>query len=365
MVSNTKSKLSPMLFLIVMLSIVLAIGVEGYWDIEELGISYKEDQVDLEFKYTQMHHDLLEYQFSSIESVLEVKYKQSYIGTQHVAKALGKDIKATYQGREEELIYDLEHVGLDTDFVALMGKYIKGLYFDNIESDANDMFALIIDPVAEDSEISSDFSLNCSAFGRGRSIDEEVTMHVADGDPILAREAMMRIATGNIPNFDANIFDHPIIFQFAGNSKKGGWKHKFVEYDMDEFREAFYELDGDWETLFIGYEFITPVYLYPQEDLVGRVRIANGTRQESKVVAINGVFSFYEVLMNIPKEVEKQAIFAERISQLETVYNSTTLQLERTYNSDVRFRGISLILLMLLVGTLFIIATHRRGAKGE
>lgn len=216
---------------------------------------------------------------------------------------------------------------------------LEGRYFNNIYSDNTDPF------VVRGTNIETDNSTNCAAYGSSRSFEDEYTMHA---NPQLAVEAFNRIRGADLENMNTAAIDRPIFFQFISHPKgvdlqtgfskmtgreipedhKGKLAQELTSYDINGLEDYFMRT-GSWEETFYSFEFITPSYIFNKEDLAGRPFVENGRRTPYKRLSINVVFNFKTVIDHNPilkrdlerfewrrEEVLKQYIQDERLVYL-------------------------------------------------
>lgn len=352
--------------ILAILFVVLAFAfiLKASWDIDRL-----------DSHYARLDEDLLIYKWNTVESVFDGNYKQLYEMAMSTAATVTRDTSDDYKGDLKRLEFDLLDIpnGNFSPIVESITKHTVGTFYGETDGDANDMFSVVLgfDPM-----VVADGSINCSAFGRTRTFEEEFSMH-ANKD--LARIAFGRIESGDIPNFSSNVFNRPIFFQFTPNYLVEGdvdlshiedeelrieeFKrlaalvppaYPITSYDMRGLRQAFLEADGDFDRVFRVFEFIAPAYINPTADLAGVPRVEMGIKQDAKVIAINAVFNLVDVMNTLPKERVKLAMF-----------DSERKHLSIQYDMEERYILGTTMLIILLAFVVLGVAVKMAFKKGE
>jgi hypothetical protein len=320
--------------------VVLVLGVLSFkimWDIETLKIA-KDNSVE------QMIHT----KWNRVESYLDEIQGENYLCSEELSKGIIKDL-IVYSN--DELENGLMTLGLsNTNIIQkAVGNHIKGVYFRNIESDANDPFAMVIGKEGEkDSFIFSDFSENCAINSMTRSIEDEYKMH---SNKELAKVAFKSLIT---LKYGRPIQD-TIFFQFE--DKKGA---KLTSNDFNGIKQSFFDNKGDLYLTFNSLEFLAPYYIYRDRDITGKSRIEGRVRTDARILAIVSVCSPYEVILH-----DKEIYF--ELSQ----YDNSIENINTVYYGQERFlliTGILVLLLQLISFVAFWIvieSTNKRGMDGE
>ncbi len=357
---------------------ILTLLLKGHWDLDSL-----------ETSYAKFKGNIIEYQWYQIESVFEGKYRQAFDNSTILANDISTGINTYYSHYHysqmlsetdytpsageysltnvdfsEKIREDLENLDVDNHpIINIISGVLKDQFFDGIVNDANDPFVTIL---GDTPLIVADTSLNCSAVGRTRTFEEEYPMH---SNLELAKTAFTRIQVMDTPDWKNNIFENPIFFQFVDHPKGTLVKEEYPEdsvyyefngkmayeldyYDLNGLRDAFLKTEGNWKEIFATFEFIAPAYIYDFEDLSGVPRVNDrGMKQDSKIIAVNTVFNFKDVLNNMPREREKLITYEKDLDNL-----------KEWYVKEQRF--ILSVSLLALILALMVLATTVRLTSG-
>ena len=214
------------------------------------------------------------------------------------ARALANEIKTqileAYEHNRRNLEADLKNLDQPNHpIVNIFSKVIPGRYLNGFQSDSDDPF------VATRKGIASDFSIDCSAEGRTRSFDKEISLHFAKD---LAAAAIKKILAE-----DGGL----IGWQFTQPAKPD-WTVK--SFDETELHRLFlrFGLDG-----LSSLEFLEPAYINERDDLLGQPLVdARGIRYDNdQLIVVQG--------FNIKKQLEHSleggatlTFFSERIEKV-------------------------------------------------
>ncbi len=352
MAEKLRLKNSNILFIGVVVAILLlGIASKIYWDVDLVKSNHT---VDVE--------DIYRLREGIIQTVLENKYKQLFVQTQGMVDIIVDDIRYEYKDRSDDLERDLKHIGLigytQSDLQRVFERHLSSnsTYFDGIINDSNDMFAARIGKTVEDLVIFSDFSGNCSKEGGIRGLEAELSMHF---NPSLGYEAFYKINHGIMPDYKNNIFDDYIVFEFPENKKWDGMTVEFndngegvktpvfIDYSPKEFSLALRAVDGDYQKVYESLEFLAPIYILPDEDLLGVARVKNGIKQDASILVVVGVFNFGDVLNNLP-DVREELAYIDGIER----------RIDSDYEHNLRYLLSSVGFFLLLIVVVLIMMTH-------
>lgn len=326
--------------------ILFALATKIYWDTESS-----------DSRYSDRIENIRTLRADMVLSILEVKYKELFVSTQSLANEVVRDIREKYTGRYVDLADDITHLGkagyIQSDLQKIFEYHLKSpeSYFNGIPGSANDKFALKIGRVLADLLIFTDFSINCSADGGARLFEVEYEKQY---NKKLAIRSFTMINNGDVPNYNSNVFDKYNMFEFEANTVWDSTieytdndgvtvsKPAFTNYSRDEFRNAIIYMGSDYIKIFDKFEFLAPIYIFSDHDLLGVDRVKNGIRQDANILVIVGVFNFKDVLDVMPDIRERLAYYdeLERVTGLE-------------HRQDIKYMLSSVLLLMSLICGVF------------
>lgn len=214
--------------------------------------------------FDRQENVLKESQWRYVWGKAEALYAQARDKSKTIADNIKRQILMTYKSNGRNLSYDLQHLNQDKHpIIEIFANNVVGSYLNNLHSDSDDPF------VANRRGIASDFSVDCSAEGRTRSFDKEISLHFSKD---LAKQAIDKILS----------LDRSII----------GWQFsKPKNYDMTVPEFSHYEI----HKLFMKYgleslstlEFLAPAYIDENIDLVGTNLVDSaGMRHENEQIIV-------------------------------------------------------------------------------
>jgi len=279
---------------------------------------------------------ILQTKWAYIENTLQILIDENYQLSQTLGNRVIAQLKAL---PPQDLTYALDTIGLDPQnkIQRVIGATLKNVYFNNLVSDANDPFAMIIRFGFDDSFIFEDYSENCAVDKFTRDLNIEIKMQGRKGNAALAEHTFSRIvnlATGQ-PLYQA------LFFQFEApdpNSKK------LSSFDVNGLKSLFFANGGDFWITFKSYEFLAPFYIYQDKSITGVPRIENRVKTGAPVIAIISVFSPYEVLSA-----------NESFKKMLDNYDDTQTFLLNTAQAEERFILTTGIISMVITILMFIV----------
>jgi len=229
----------------------------------------------------------------------------------HPARSLSKDLD------------DLEQN--DHPVINVIAKNFENKWLNGVQNDNNDPFAAM-----KDSGIIGDLSLNCSAFGRTRTFEQEYTLHAMPG---LAETAVSRI-TNQVPTLAEQGRTDALI----------GWsflKPKAPEYEVKDFSieslRAVFLIHPTLDT-FASYEFLVPQYIDPTQDMTGKPNVKpNGTRNVTKQLIIVAGF-------NLVDQINTNSVHRTNFEK----YNDDVKTAEASFDSSILLKQLLSISLCIL-----------------
>lgn len=290
--------------------LVGALGVLSYYNYIEI-----QTQKDLKNASLQRVQDG---EFLFIKAVISENYQKAEQFITAIGNNIRKDILLydDYQLNDKALYNDLQNFDLDDHpIINIIGNNFQGQYLNHIVNDNNDPFAF-----TKQDGIIGDYSVNCSAFGRTRTFEEEYSMHYS---PSLAQRAIEKIVNQDVPSVNNGLIEDPI-----------GWSF-LPPVDGVEIVESF-----DWKSLqstylkyglegLKSYEFLYPYYIDPDQDILGnKIVKASGIRQENakQLILVSG-FNIVDIINSNKNHLVTLEMFkAEKEYVIATYDNSIVIK---------------------------------------
>jgi len=272
--------------IMVVVLIVGAVGIAIQDRIQDLSFQHEELIKSREHEFELEQERYLDRKYEIVETAIKIGYDAAEEQGGVIASEIIAGVEDEYGNNEMRLKRDLDNIASaeNTPLISIISNAIQGKFILDIVNDNNDPWAGIR------YKLISDFSLNCSAFGRTRTFAEEVAMHNNTG---AAEYALYNI--GNQIN-DKNIWNFlPIPEEelFAEEiTNKVPLDEKFLE-------ELFYKYNGDL-AIYKYPEFIYTNYVYRRKDLADRPLVdPNGMRKEdSQIIIISNGFVIHDIISN-------------------------------------------------------------------
>lgn len=207
-------------------------------------------------------------EWSYVWGRIQALRQEAHETTDNMARNIKSDILSYYRNDTQKLKDDLNNFDKNNNpIINIIASRIMGYYFNDVTSDADDIW------VATRSSVISDFSVDCSASGgRTRNFDKEISLHY---NKILATNAI-----NNILNMSNDL----IGWQFVTPLSK--------EYTMTQFTEE------NLKALYIKYgldslqsfEINIPSYIDRKTDLTGKLLIDDrGFKQDNnQLIVVQG-----------------------------------------------------------------------------
>ena len=265
--------------LAIILVLAAVLGQKVLWDLQ----TYRENR-------ERIVERSLEDKWHATESFLQEAFEDNY----KLSEKLAEDVISKLSGYDgAELDRNLERIAEQpgNPIQQAVGDTLRGVYFRDIVTDANDPFAMIIGRNEEDSFIFADYSENCSVDALTRNLAQEYELQGRAGSRELAETAFSRL----LALHTGKPLSEAIFFQF--NCKEGA---KLTSLDYKGLRRSFFANKGNIEHTFRSIEFLAPYYIYRDQSIGGTPRVASRVRTDAKIIAIVSVFSFYDVVVASP-----------------------------------------------------------------
>lgn len=247
--------------------------------------SLKMDRVVFE----KSRQDVIDLKFEYIKGVISENLTKAKIQIEDVSEQIVEDIQTEIPDRKQQEVYLRKLNSNDPNtIIDIIARNIQPIYL-NVKNDSNDPWVANLDGII------SDYSKDCSAYGRTRSFDTEIEMHYNTG---LAKIALERITSLNIMHVDYGGLDDIAFWEFK-NSAIANWT-KINDMSIEELYKVFINNNGDIKSL-SSYEFLYPNYIYSDRDILG-TEIVNkrGEWQGSMSFALIVVqgWNLYDALTN-------------------------------------------------------------------
>ena len=233
----------------------------------------------------------LEQEWGYVLSAYNQAIQESNKMNEEFVEELENKVDLIYNGNQEALEKDLKSVEEINDLTKALDSTVRGKYLMGIENDNNDPF------IMNTEKILIDTSSNCAIPGAEglssvRTFYDEVYSAGGIGhfNPIIAQKALKSMATGE---------NRTMIWSFLRVDESLPWFEEVqtMEYaDLKTLNDLFFEYNGDIRVL-QTFEFITPKYIYKNEDLAGN-RTTNELRQpveNYRLIVVQG-FNIVDVI---------------------------------------------------------------------
>jgi len=236
---------------------------------------------------------------------------------------------------KDEIYYNLMNIEkFDNNFIlTIIENNLRGIYFKNIQNDANDPFVVIIDKNESSSFILADFSSNCSI--KDNYSDNTFVRYFYDEYPLHYDKDLAKVAFNKLLDLELGTnLNSLIFFQFPPPKSSS---YPLEEYTLYGIKDVFFKNNGDILKTFGSLEFLSPYYIYRDFDIVGNFRIVNRKITDARIIGIVSAFNLYDVIIN-----DKD--FYNNLSK----YDESILLIIRNAQNSQRSLFIYCILLMII-----------------
>lgn len=250
-------------------------------------------------------------EFSYFKGIISENYQKAKLFIEDIANQTRADILSVpeYQEDYNSFYSDMYDFNQDNHkIINIIGNNFEGKYLNGIENDNNDPFVM-----TKLDGIIGDFSLNCSAFGRTRTFEEEYSMHYS---PLLAEKAVARIRSQLIPNINQGIVEDPIGWSFLAPKENISL---VTDFTWDNLEKAYkqYGLEG-----MRSYEWLYPTYVDSEKDLLGVRNVTPaGFRQDNKQLIFVSGFNVVDIINNNKNHLQTFNLFETQKKQIESSFS--------------------------------------------
>ena len=323
--------------MIISVSLVFIFLQKMSWDIQSMKLSTE-----------RSIEKIIDIKWGIVDNFLEEAAKENSELSKSISLEIINELKDL---PAEKIDYYLDNIGLiqNNKVQEVVGDKLKGKYFRNVISDANDPFAMIIGKGEGDSFIFADFSENCSIEELTRNLNQEYELQGKEGDKELAKYAFNKI----LALHTGEPLEDIMFFRFA--KKDGGVP--LIDYTYKGIKKTFFENKGDFHSTFQSLEFLAPYYIYRNESLSGEPRISGRIRTDAKIITIVSVFSLEEIIKN-------NKYISENLNEYDNLQSyliKETLREERTS----LIVGILVMMITLTMFILFWFYLHHNSMRKE
>ena len=313
----------------ILLIVIIGIGAYLVSEISEMNQYEKESQQVYE-SYNRMKVDY-------IFAVINEYYRCADNLAEEIKTNIIYDVKLGYGNDVDRLKADLNNTDKNNALNKILNKNIEGVYFNNMQNDANDPFISTQDSIVSD--LSADCAVDTGAENKSnRTFEEEATMHF---NKKLAAEFFTSM-TSLKEDSPFWIFPKPQL-SLPWYADLKGLEHM----NIGELKSIVLKHDGDLEVI-KQVEFIRTAVIYSNSDLAGNPTVShNGYKNlESNQIFVNTPFNAYDSISADPLHMETLQKFEMQKSNLESVV-STNIR-----NKTILIMVVSVMLVIMFVAVI-------------